>query len=252
MNFSPFRGISPISAACLWAAMLEVSLWNRAARTAVGSSAPVGETAGYCANRAGDGASRNCGQSTTFDRSRRRARLWTPHLAIRAPSIFCSVQRPYSGTTGYRYQMGEVETGASRGLVITDFPRLPHDLRLKPNVILWWSLRTLRSLRSTGRGAVGSRRPPFPDLKRSSPPASLAVLLSSQFRARQRARNRRSRATSSQGAGVRRGRCWRGHIDLPQHTRSLKSSHQLPAPWADALRCRADRGSRQCDDTSAP
>jgi hypothetical protein len=43
------------------------------------------------------------------------------------------------GYAEYRRTLQEVETSASQGIVITDFPRLPHEMRLRPNVILWWS-----------------------------------------------------------------------------------------------------------------
>lgn len=43
------------------------------------------------------------------------------------------------GYAEYRQVLQEVETSARQGVVITDFPRLPHALRLMPNVILWWS-----------------------------------------------------------------------------------------------------------------
>lgn len=43
------------------------------------------------------------------------------------------------GYAEYRSQIGQVETAARRGVVITDFPRLPHAHRLDPNVILWGS-----------------------------------------------------------------------------------------------------------------
>jgi hypothetical protein len=43
------------------------------------------------------------------------------------------------GYSEYRQLIQDVETSADQGIVITDFPRLPHALRFKPNVILWWS-----------------------------------------------------------------------------------------------------------------
>ena len=43
------------------------------------------------------------------------------------------------GYSEYRNQIDRVETAARNGPVITDFPRLPHALRLNPNVILWGS-----------------------------------------------------------------------------------------------------------------
>jgi hypothetical protein len=43
------------------------------------------------------------------------------------------------GYSQYRSLIEEVETGARAGIVITDFPRLPHDVRLRSNVILWGS-----------------------------------------------------------------------------------------------------------------
>jgi hypothetical protein len=43
------------------------------------------------------------------------------------------------GYAEYGQLIREVEAGADHGIVITDFPRLPHALRLNPNVILWWS-----------------------------------------------------------------------------------------------------------------
>ncbi len=43
------------------------------------------------------------------------------------------------GYSEYRYQIGEIESGARDGIVVTDFPRLPYDMRLDPNIILWWS-----------------------------------------------------------------------------------------------------------------
>jgi len=43
------------------------------------------------------------------------------------------------GYAEYRLQIGQVEAASHQGLVITDFPRLPHDRRLNPNVILWGS-----------------------------------------------------------------------------------------------------------------
>lgn len=43
------------------------------------------------------------------------------------------------GYSQYRSLIEEVEAGARIGIVITDFPRLPHDVRLRPNVILWGS-----------------------------------------------------------------------------------------------------------------
>ena len=43
------------------------------------------------------------------------------------------------GYAEYRQLIHEVAAGAAQGIVITDFPRLPHELRLEPNLILWWS-----------------------------------------------------------------------------------------------------------------
>ncbi len=43
------------------------------------------------------------------------------------------------GYSEYRYQIEQVDSAAHDGLVITDFPRLPHAQRLNPNVILWGS-----------------------------------------------------------------------------------------------------------------
>ncbi|MBI2740183.1 MAG: hypothetical protein HYX38_27010 [Rhodospirillales bacterium] len=43
------------------------------------------------------------------------------------------------GYSEYRQQIEQVEAAARNGVVITDFPRLPHALRLNPNVVLWGS-----------------------------------------------------------------------------------------------------------------
>lgn len=43
------------------------------------------------------------------------------------------------GYSEYRSQIGQIEDAARQGFVITDFPRLPHERRLNPNVILWGS-----------------------------------------------------------------------------------------------------------------
>jgi len=58
------------------------------------------------------------------------------------------------GYSEYRYQIGQVESAARDGLVITDFPRLPHALRLNPNVILWGS--DVYGPRSTRMAITGS------------------------------------------------------------------------------------------------